>query len=223
MQADIASPGDMPTVRIVDDDAAVRTSLLDLLRSADFQAVAFESPASLLGEDDLSAPGCIVLDVRLAGENGLDFQSRLQDDGIFTPVVMITGHGDIPMTVRAMRAGAVDFLEKPFQDNDLIEAVERAIEKDRVGRIERDQQSSIVGSGRRLSPREWEIMHAVVSGLMNKQIAADFGISEVTVKLHRSNVMKKMQARSLADLVRKAEVLKSNGVGAPARQKPAAP
>jgi FixJ family two-component response regulator len=196
-----------PLVRVVDDDADVRRALVDLLHSVDVEAVAYESPRALQANDDLMSAGCLVLDVRLSGISGLDFQSALQREGNRIPVIVMTGHADIPMSVRAMKAGAVDFLTKPFRDQDLIDAVVGAIERDGVLRKESESRSALEKLICSLTPREREVMKAVVNGSMNKQIAAEFGISQVTVKLHRSNVMRKMQARSLADLVRKAEIL----------------
>lgn len=196
-----------PLIRIVDDDPAVRQALVDLLDSVDIKATSFASPAELLEKDDLAAPGCMVLDVRFSGMSGLDFQAALQRDGNRMPIIVMTGHGDIPMSVRAMKAGAVDFLTKPFRDQDLIDAVAGAIDRDRVMRKSHESKSALESLAEKLTPRERSVMKAVVNGLMNKQIAAEFGISQVTVKLHRSNVMRKMEARSLADLVRKAEIL----------------
>jgi FixJ family two-component response regulator len=201
------TPSHAPVVRIVDDDPHVRRALVDLLSSVDVEAIAFESPKELLANDDLMSAGCMVLDVRLSGMSGLDFQASLQRDGNKMPVIVMTGHADVPMSVRAMKAGAIDFLMKPFRDQDLIDAVTGAIERDQVLRKETESKSALEKLMDRLTPREREVMKAVVNGSMNKQIAAEFGISQVTVKLHRSNVMKKMQARSLADLVRKAEIL----------------
>ncbi|QYA17464.1 response regulator transcription factor [Rhizobium sp. AB2/73] len=196
-----------PVVRIIDDDPDIRRALVDLLKSVDIEAVAYESPKALQASDDLLSAGCLVLDVRLSGMSGLDFQSALQRDGNRIPVIVMTGHADIPMSVRAMKAGAIDFLTKPFRDQDLIDAVAGAIERDEVLRKESQSRTALEKLLDSLTPREREVMKAVVNGSMNKQIAAEFGISQVTVKLHRSNVMRKMQARSLADLVRKAEIL----------------
>ncbi len=196
-----------PVVRIIDDDPDIRRALVDLLKSVDIESVAYESPKALQASDDLLSAGCLVLDVRLSGMSGLDFQSALQRDGNRIPVIVMTGHADIPMSVRAMKAGAIDFLTKPFRDQDLIDAVAGAIERDEVLRKESQSRTALEKLLDSLTPREREVMKAVVNGSMNKQIAAEFGISQVTVKLHRSNVMRKMQARSLADLVRKAEIL----------------
>jgi len=191
----------------VDDDESVRLSLLDLFKSIDIDAVSYDSPKALLQSDNLDTPGCIVLDVRFSGTSGLDFQADLQKAGNRMPVIVMTGHGDIPMSVRAMKAGAVDFLTKPFREQDLIDAVTGAIKKDEIIRSETQGKSDIEKLRATLTPREVEVMAAVVNGLMNKQIAGQLGISMVTVKLHRSNVMKKMQVRSVADLVKKAEAL----------------
>jgi FixJ family two-component response regulator len=196
-----------PLIRIVDDDNSVRVSLLDLFSSMDLNAIAYESPKALLESDDLSTPGCIVLDVRFSGASGLDFQSDLQKAGNRMPVIVVTGHGDIPMTVRAMKAGAIDFLTKPFREQDLIDAVTGAIKRDELIRVQSQSRSDIEKLWESLTPREVEVTNAVVNGYMNKQIAGQLGISMVTVKLHRSNAMKKMRARSVADLVKKAELL----------------
>ena len=196
-----------PLIRVVDDDKSVRLALVDLFTSIDLNAIAYDSPKSLLEGDDLDTPGCIVLDVRFSGASGLDFQSDLQRAGNLMPVIVVTGHGDIPMTVRAMKAGAVDFLTKPFREQDLIDAVTGAIKRDEAIRTENQTRSDVEKLWGSLTPREIEVMRAVANGLMNKQIAGQLGISVVTVKLHRSNVMKKMRVRSVADLVKKAELL----------------
>lgn len=197
-------------IRVVDDDKSVRVALVDLFKSIDLDAIAYESPRALLDADDLDTPGCIVLDVRFSGVSGLDFQSDLQQAGNRMPIIVVTGHGDIPMSVRAMKAGAVDFLTKPFREQDLIDAVTGAIKRDEVLRAESQGRSDVEKLWKSLTPREVEVMRAVVDGLMNKQIAGQLGISMVTVKLHRSNVMKKMRVRSVADLVKKAELLAQN-------------
>lgn len=196
-----------PLIRIVDDDSSVRVALLDLFQSIDLNAIAYDSPKALLEADDLDTPGCIVLDVRFSGASGLDFQSDLQKDGNRMPIIVVTGYGDIPMTVRAMKAGAIDFLTKPFREQDLIDAVTGAIKRDGLIRSQSRTRSDVEKLRETLTPREVEVMHAVVNGYMNKQIAGQLGISMVTVKLHRSNVMKKMRVRSVADLVKKAELL----------------
>ncbi|MBY3595333.1 MULTISPECIES: response regulator transcription factor [Rhizobium] len=196
-----------PVVFIVDDDVSMREALTDLFRSMKFDIEAFESTATFLEKADLSRPGCILLDVRLPGVSGLDFQVQLESIGSKMPIVFMTGFGDIPMSVRAMKAGAVDFLTKPFKEQDILDAVSTAMERDAQRRRQNAQSAAVVSLAETLTPREREVMNAVVRGLMNKQIAFELGISEVTVKLHRGNVMRKMEVRSVADLVRKAEVL----------------
>ncbi|PZM07997.1 response regulator transcription factor [Rhizobium tubonense] len=196
-----------PIVYVIDDDLSMRESLVDLFKSLRMEASGFEHANEFLKNVDHGRPGCILLDVRLPGLSGLDFQNQLEAMGNRLPVVFMTGFGDIPMSVRAMKAGAVDFLTKPFRDQDVLDAVAAAIEKDGMLRRESaasDAVNSLVGT---LTPRELEVMKAVVKGLMNKQIAFDLGISEITVKLHRGNVMRKMQARSVADLVRMVEAV----------------
>lgn len=198
---------DTPVVYIVDDDPSIREALIDLFLSVRTEAHSFGSAQDLLEEADLNRPGCILLDVRLPGANGLDFQRHLEKIGNRMPIIFMTGHGDIPMTVRAMKAGAVDFLAKPFRDQDILDAVSAAFQKDRVARQQSAANGAVAGLARTLTRREHEVMAAVVQGLMNKQIAFNLGISEITVKLHRGNVMRKMEARSVAELVRKAELL----------------
>ncbi len=196
-----------PVVFIVDDDLSMREALVDLFRSMKFDAQAFESAAALMEVASFNRPGCIVLDVRLPGLSGLDFQTQLERLGSKMPIVFMTGFGDIPMSVRAMKAGAVDFLTKPFKDQDILDAVAAAMERDAARRRQHAQSEAIALLAEHLTPREREVMKAVVTGLMNKQIAHELGISEVTVKLHRGNVMRKMEVRSVAELVRKAEIL----------------
>lgn len=196
-----------PTVFVVDDDLSVREALVDLFLSVKIDAVAFDSPAAFLEGADLGRSGCILLDVRLPGLSGLDFQGQLEKMGSRLPIVFMTGFGDIPMSVRAMKAGAVDFLVKPFRDQDLLDAVSAAIERDTVQRRDNAETDAVVSLIEGLTPREREVMMAVTKGLMNKQIAYDLGISEITVKLHRGNVMRKMDVRSVADLVRKVELV----------------
>jgi len=198
---------DTPVVYVVDDDPSIREALVDLFLSVRTQALAFESGQNLLDNADLKRPGCILLDVRLPGANGLDFQLHLEKLGNRMPIIFMTGHGDIPMTVRAMKAGAVDFLAKPFRDQDILDAVAVAFQKDRDLRQQSAANGAVTELAKSLTRREHEVMTAVVQGLMNKQIAFNLGISEITVKLHRGNVMRKMEARSVADLVRKAELL----------------
>ncbi|PZU94797.1 MAG: DNA-binding response regulator [Chelatococcus sp.] len=202
-----APAADQPFVAVVDDDPAVRDALDSLFRSVGLATRVFGSPAELLQGKLPDAPGCLVLDVRLPGISGLDFQDQLSRHGLALPIVFMTGHGDIPMTVRAMKAGAIDFLSKPFRDQDMLDAVTSAIERDRTSRSESAAKDDLRAEYETLSPREREVMGHVVSGLMNKQVAGIIGLSEITVKIHRGNVMRKMGVRSLADLVRKAEAL----------------
>jgi len=197
----------VPFVAIVDDDPAVRDALDSLFRSIGLATRLFGAPAELLATSLPSAPGCLVLDVRLPGISGLDFQTHLADHGVDLPIVFMTGHGDIPMTVRAMKAGAIDFLAKPFRDQEMLDAVTAAIERDRHRRSATAAKEGLRTRYETLSPREREVMAHVVSGLMNKQVAGLIGLSEITVKIHRGNVMRKMGVRSLADLVRQAEAL----------------
>jgi FixJ family two-component response regulator len=199
-----------PLVVVVDDDAAVRDALDSLLRSVGLQTRVLGAPSELLQAVLPDVPGCIVLDVRLPGISGLDLQGQLAVQGIHLPIVFMTGHGDIPMTVRAMKAGAVDFLAKPFRDQDMLDAVSAAIERDTRRRQDMATRGSLETRYATLTPREREVMAHVVAGLMNKQVAGVLHLSEITVKIHRGNVMRKMGVRSLADLVRHAEAL---GVG----------
>ncbi|MGZ2506033.1 response regulator transcription factor [Rhizobium leguminosarum] len=200
-------PKDKPIVFIVDDDPSMREALIDLFLSMNFDAQAFESAAVFLAEANFNRHGCILLDVRLPGVSGLDFQGQLERIGNKMPIVFMTGFGDIPMSVRAMKAGAVDFLTKPFKDQDILDAVATAIERDMVRRQKNAQSDAVSSLAQNLTPRELEVMDCVVRGLMNKQIAFELGISEVTVKLHRGNVMRKMEARTVVDLVKKAEIV----------------
>lgn len=196
-----------PLVVIVDDDPAVRESLDSLFRSVGLATRLFGAPADLLQGPLPDVPGCIVLDVRLPGISGLDFQDQLGRRGISLPIVFMTGHGDIPMTVRAMKAGAVDFLAKPFRDQEMLDAVTVAIERDRQRRSTTAALDELRVAHATLTAREREVMTHVVAGLMNKQVAGVLGLSEITVKIHRGNVMRKMGMRTLADLVRTAEAL----------------
>ncbi len=194
-------------VIIVDDDRTVREGLDSLLRSVGLETRLFGTPAELLESSTPDVPGCIVLDVRLPGASGLDLQNQLSKQGIDLPIIFMTGHGDIPMTVRAMKAGAVDFLSKPFRDQDMLDAVTAAIERDARRRTEAAVKDEIRSRYETLTPREREVMAHVATGLMNKQIAGQIGLSEITVKIHRRNVMSKMGVRTVADLVRRAEAL----------------
>jgi FixJ family two-component response regulator len=194
-------------VCVIDDDAEVRGSIGSLLRSSGLDVALFETPAEFLRTGVPTVASCLVLDIRLPGESGLDFQERLAAQGIDIPVILITGHGDIPMTVRGMKAGAIDFLPKPFADEQLLAAVGAAIDADRARRADNAGAAHIVECYARLTPRERDVLGLVVTGLMNKQVAARLALSEITVKIHRGNVMRKMEAQSLADLVRMAELL----------------
>ena len=196
-------------VFVVDDDAAVRRSLDNLIRSVGLRAETFASAQEFLSSKRPEVPGCVVLDVRLPGLSGLDLQNRMAEADMEIPIIFITGHGDIPMTVQAMKAGAVEFLTKPFREQDLLDAIRQALERDRQAR---EQRAEIEGLRRRfasLTPREREVMVLMVAGLLNKQIAGELGASETTVKIHRHNVMEKMGAGSLADLVRMADKLRT--------------
>jgi len=201
-------PSTRPLVLVVDDDEAIREALGRLFRSIDLDTELYGTTAGLLERAPTPAESCLVLDVRLPGVSGLDFQEQLTRHHHDIPVIFMTGHGDIPMTVRAMKAGAVDFLTKPFRDQDMLDAVSAALDKDRMRRREIANSAAIEDRAKSLTPRELEIMELVVAGLMNKQIAAKVNLSEITVKVHRGKVMRKMGAKSLADLVRMGEVLR---------------
>jgi FixJ family two-component response regulator len=196
-----------PIVFVIDDDPSVREALSSLFRSVGLRVELFTSTAEFLNTNRSIAPSCLVLDVRLPGVSGLDFQAELAKANMHIPIIFITGHGDIPMTVKAMKAGAVEFLTKPFRDQDMLDAVQLAFAKDRARRESDKTASDLRISFEALTPREQEVMAFVTSGLMNKQIAAEIGVSEITVKFHRGNVMRKMGARSLADLVNMAGIL----------------
>jgi FixJ family two-component response regulator len=196
-----------PTVLVVDDDEEVREALGSLFRSVGLEPKSFASSAELLRHKLPEAPCCIVLDIRLPGVSGLDFQTQLAKAEVHVPIIMMTGHGDIPMSVRAMKAGAVDFLTKPFRDQDMLDAVTQAIERDRKRRDAEKALAELRGLFESLTTREREIMALVTAGLMNKQVAGQLGLSEITVKIHRGHIMRKMRVRSLADLVRAAEAL----------------
>jgi FixJ family two-component response regulator len=202
-----ASMGEPEFVHIVDDDESQREALLGLLRSVDIKGRAYPTVADFLAAKLSDAPGCLVLDVRLPGIGGLDFQAQLASHGIRLPVILITGHGDIPMSVRGMKAGAVDFLTKPFRDQDMLDAILTAVARDRIRRAAEAASSELEARFKSLSPREREVMALVTSGKMNKQIAHELGLSQVTVKIHRGAAMHKMGARTLADLVKMAEAL----------------
>ena len=194
-------------VYVVDDDSSVREAIKSLIRSVGLRVETFETAQEFLRSKRPDAPGCVVLDVRLPGLSGLDLQRELAAHGINLPVIFITGHGDIPMSVRAMKAGALEFLTKPFRDQDLLDAIQQALERDRSARQQRSETTELRERFDSLTSREREVMGLVVSGLLNKQIAGELGTSEVTIKIHRSQVMKKMGAGSLAELVRMTEKL----------------
>jgi FixJ family two-component response regulator len=195
-----------PTVYVVDDDAAVRKALARLLKSTGYQARDFASAEAFLRDwQDAPAPGCLLLDISMPGLDGLQLQQRLNGSGHTLPIIFVTGHGDIPSTVSAMKAGAVDFLAKPLNDEDLLKAVGEALGRDRRQRTERTERDTLASRYETLTPRERQVMTLVVGGLLNKQIAATLGASEKTVKIHRGRVMQKMKAHSVADLVRAAQ------------------
>jgi FixJ family two-component response regulator len=202
------APNDKALVHIVDDDASMRAALEGLFDSVGLQAKTYGTARDFFSANLSDRPGCIVLDVRLPDMNGLEFQTRLIQSGVGVPVVMMTGHGDIPMSVHAMKQGAVDFLAKPFRDQDMLDAVLAAIERDRSRRVVESDVSQLKERFQTLSPREQEVMLLVTAGKMNKQVAGDLGISEITVKIHRGAATHKMGARTYADLVRMADALK---------------
>ena len=192
-------------VFVIDDDAAMRRSLENLIRSVGLRVEAFASAQDFLSIKREDVPGCLVLDVRLPGLSGLDLQKRMTEADIEIPIIFITGHGDIPMSVQAMKAGAVEFLSKPFRDQELLDAIQQALERDRKSREQRAEVEVLRGRFDLLTPREREVMPLLVAGLLNKQIAAELGASETTVKIHKHHVMEKMRAGSLAELVRIAD------------------
>ena len=196
-----------PLVFIVEDDASMRRALSNLFQSVGLEVELFGSASEMLQAELPDVASCLVLDVRLPGLSGLDFQTELAKANIHIPIIFMTGHGDIPMTVRAMKGGAVDFLTKPFRDQDMLDAVVTAIERDRNRREADKLIAHLQALFETLTPREREVFALVSSGLMNKQVAAELGLAEITVKLHRGHIMRKMDAKSLADLVRKAETL----------------
>jgi FixJ family two-component response regulator len=212
--ASTAEPTTEPVVFIVDDDLSVRRSLTNLFRSVGLEAAAFGSAPEMLQSKLPDVASCLVLDVRLPGLSGLDLQAELTKANIHIPIIFITGHGDIPMTVRAMKSGAADFLTKPFRDQELLDAVVAAIERDRKRREVEKTVANLQSLFEGLSPRERDVLGLVADGLMNKQIAAELGLAEITVKIYRGHVMKKMGARSLAELIRMTETLGIRRAGA---------
>ena len=197
-----------PTVFIVDDDRGLRQAIQDLVESVGLRAESFASGEDFLRAKRMNRPSCLVLDVRLPQMSGLDFQQRLTKTGIQIPIIFITAHGDIPMSVRALKSGALEFLTKPFRDQDLLDAIHQALERDRVAREQQSEIRNLQERVRTLTARQQEVMNLVVSGMLNKQIASEIGASEATVKIHRGNVMRKMRAGSVVDLVRMADKLK---------------
>jgi FixJ family two-component response regulator len=202
-----SSVDEAPVIHIIDDDESMRFALGSLLRSVALATQLYSSVDAFLNASRADVPGCLILDIRLPGISGLDFQVQLAQLGIRLPVILMTGHGDVPMSVRGMKAGAIDFLIKPFRDQDMLDAISTAVSRDRVRRTADAESTSMRSRFELLSPRERQVMQLVSAGKMNKQVAAALGVSEITVKIHRGAAMRKMGARTLADLERLAEAL----------------
>ena len=198
----------VPTVFIIDDDRGMRQSIQDLVESVGLRAESFATSEEFLKRKRTNEPSCLVLDVRLPQMSGLDFQRQLAETGMQIPIIFVTAHGDVPMSVRALKSGAVEFLTKPFRDQDLLDAIQQALQRDRTAQEQQAEIHDLQGRYHGLTRREQEVMTLVVSGMLNKQIASEIGASEATVKIHRGNVMHKMQAGSVVDLVRMADKLK---------------
>ena len=201
-------PAGVPTVFIIDDDRGMRQAIEDLVESVGLRAETFASGEEFLSRRHTGGPSCLVLDVRLPQMSGLDFQRRLIETGMQIPIIFVTAHGDIPMSVRALKSGAVEFLTKPFRDQDLLDAIQQALQHDRTAQEQQAEIHALQERYHALTPRERQVMALVVSGMLNKQIASEIGASEATVKIHRGNVMHKMQAGSVVDLVRMADKVK---------------
>ena len=201
-------PAAVPTVVIIDDDRGMRQAIEDLVESVGLRAETFASGEEFLSRRHTSGPSCLILDVRLPQMSGLDFQRRLTETGMQIPIIFVTAHGDIPMSVRALKSGAVEFLTKPFRDQDLLDAIQQALQHDRAAQVQQAEIHALQERYHALTPRERQVMALVVSGMLNKQIASEIGASEATVKIHRGNVMHKMQAGSVVDLVRMADKVK---------------
>jgi FixJ family two-component response regulator len=209
-KSDTGAAGDLPMVFVVDDDASVRDALADLFRSVGLQVEAFASAQEFLSSKRPDLPSCIVLDVRLPGQSGLEFQRTLMKSGILLPVIFVSGHGDISMSVEAIKAGAIDFLTKPLHEQKLLDAIQTGIERDRARRAEVKNTTQLRERFNSLTPREREVFAIVVTGRQNKQIAAELKLSEMTIKIHRGTMMRKMGAKSLVDLVRMSDTLRAS-------------